>query len=189
MNVLTRDPELCDFLEQLPTSGVVWDMDAVVSLIRKMVATESKQSISGRFRLQSCVAQILSLLSDQCLNGDPVEEIPIVQRKNLLEVDRYMRNHLGEDLSLSRLAQLSNLDPTYFHKLYTKAYGKTPSQRTLHYRIVAAKLALAEGELTLSEVAAQCGFSSQAYFSTKFREVTGKTPARYRLEALENAQR
>ena len=91
-----------------------------------------------------------------------------------------MRNHPGEDLSLNRLAQLSNLDPTYFHKLYTKAYGKTPAQQTVNYRIVAAKLALAEGSMSISEVAAQCGFSSQAYFCNKFRQITGKTPTEYR---------
>ena len=79
-----------------------------------------------------------------------------------------------------KLAGISNLDPTQVHKLFTRVYGKTPAQRVLSRRITAAQIALEEGNQSIAEIAQQCGFSSQAYFAAKFRQITGKTPTAYR---------
>lgn len=173
LNISTQDPILCDFFDSLPDSGPVWNMDQVVEQIRKMQRTEDKESLAGRLRLEACAAQVLSLLAQHPTGV-------LVHREELVRADRYIREHLAEDLSLKRLAQISNLDPTYFHKLYTRVYGKTPAQRVLSRRITAAQIALEEGSLSIAEIAAACGFSSQAYFASKFREVTGKSPTGYR---------
>lgn len=180
LNVFTQDPELCDFLDRLPPAGPVWDMEAVVELMREMMATPEKQSLTGRLWLQSCASRVLSLLIGQRPLGMPAEPGAFLHRDALMAVDRYIREHLSEDLSLNRLAELSRLDPTYFHKLYTSAYGKTPAQRVLTHRITAAKMAIAEGELSLNEIATRCGFSSQSYFTCKFKQATGLTPSGYR---------
>jgi len=37
---------------------------------------------------------------------------------------------------------------------------------------------------SMSEIAAQCGFSSQTYFGYKFKEVMGMTPLQYRKKRL-----
>ena len=95
-----------------------------------------------------------------------------------------MREHVSEQLSLNELAKMSNLDPTYFHKLYTAAFGATPAQRLLRYRIKVAKTGLLSGNISLSDLAEKCGFSSQTYFCYKFRQATGMTPTQYREQML-----
>ncbi|MBO5317221.1 MAG: helix-turn-helix transcriptional regulator [Oscillospiraceae bacterium] len=182
INIVTQDPQLCDFFDQLPDSAPLWDMDAVVTLIQRMMSTEDKRSLAGRMQLQSCTCQIIALLAKQRLTDDTQQRGPFLHRDTLIKVDRYIREHPGEDLSLKRLAEISNLDPTYLHKLYTSAYGRTPAQQALAHRILAARLALAEGELSVGEIASQCGFSSQAYFCSKFKKVMGKTPSQYRRQ-------
>lgn len=179
-NFITKDPELCALLDRMPATGPVWEMEAVVEQIREMMATPDKRSLTGRMRLQSCACRLLSLLLEQQSFGVPAEPGVLLHRDKLMEVDRYIREHLAEDISLTRLAQMAQLDPTYFHKLYTSAYGTTPAQRVLTCRIAAAKLAIAEGELSLNEIALRFGFSSQSYFTYKFKQTTGYTPAGYR---------
>ena len=184
LNILTQDPELCGFLDNLPESAPLWNMEEVVKLIRKMMATQDKNSFSGRLRLQGHTSQILALLAEHRLPRGTEQRGTFLHRETLMKVDRYIREHPAEDLSLKRLAELSNLDPTYLHKLYTSAYGKTPAQQTLAYRLLAAKLALAEGELPLAEIASRSGFSSQAYFCSKFKQVEGVTPSEYRNRSI-----
>lgn len=179
LNISTQDPILCDFFDSLPESGPVWNMDQVVEQIRKMQRTEEKESLAGRLRLESCAAQVLSLLAQQPMSSEGGRSA-MVHREDIMKADRYIREHLSKDLSLKKLAQISNLDPTYFHKLFTRVYGKTPAQRVLSRRITAAQIALEEGNLSIGEIAAACGFSSQTYFASKFREVTGKSPTQYR---------
>ena len=180
LNISTQDPVLCDFFDNLPDTGPVWKMDEVILQIDRMRLTEDKNSLSGRLRLQACAARVLSLLSDQPVCRE--EKATFIHREDLQRADRYIREHLAEELPLKKLAQISNLDPTYFHKLYTRIYGKTPAQRILSRRITAAQMALEEGNLSVSEIAQQCGFSSQTYFAAKFREITGRTPTQYRRE-------
>jgi len=189
LNIVTQDPELCDFLDHLPDSGMVWNMDAVVELLRDMMETQEKNALEGRLWIQSGACRILSLLASQRLTEEPADRGAFLHRKKLMAVDRYIRDNLSEDLSLERLAEISSLDPTYFHKLYTSAYGKTPAQRVLMYRITAAKIALVENELSLSEIAARCGFSSHSYFSSKFKQVTGKSPTQYRDGLLDRRRK
>lgn len=180
LNIVTQDPELCALLDRMPPSGPVWDMETVVELVREMMAAPEKRSLAGRIWLQSCACRVLSLLLGQQTLGAPAEPGALLHRDTLMGVDRYIREHLAENLSLSRLAGLARMDPTYFHKLYTSAYGVTPAQRVLTCRITAAKMAIAEGELSLNEIAFRCGFSSQSYFTQKFKQTTGYTPAGYR---------
>jgi len=189
LNIRTQDPELCAFLDRLPDSGMVWDMDGVVSLMRDMMATQNKNSVEGRLWIQSGVCRILSLLAAQRLTREPEGNGAFLHQAELMAADRYLREHLSEEVTLEQLAEMSNLDTTYFHKLYTKAYGKTPAQKLLAYRIAAAKIALMAGELSVGEVAARCGFSSQSYFSSKFKQVMGEKPTHYRNRQQERLKK
>lgn len=184
LNIVTQDPELCDMLDHLPNSFTLWNMGEVVKLIHKMINTEDKESLVSRMQLQSYTCQILAILYKYRRSAQNAEVSTLQHQKNLLMVDKYIRDHLSEELSLSSLAKLCNLDPSYFHKLYTAAFGSSPAQRILGFRISAAKTALIENKISLGEIAARCGFSSQTYFCYKFKQVTEMTPMQYRSEML-----
>ncbi len=184
LNIATQDPELCELLDHLSTYFSLWNVKEVMGLIREMTAIEATKTISYRMQLQSYVCRILALLSQHRLKGQPVTQNVLLHQKSLLAVDRYMRQHLSESLPLEKLAQMCSLDPTYFHKLFTAAYGMTPAKKLLNYRIMEARRGLLTEDVPLQELAEQCGFSSQAYFCYKFKQVTGKTPLQYRKEML-----
>lgn len=189
LNLTTADPELCEFLNSLPQFFVLWDIAEVVELVKRMVAVENRDSLSGRLELQSCVCKILALLYPYRKMPKDVDSSTLQHQKKLLFADRYIRGHLSDELTLKVLAAQCNLDPTYFHKLFTAAFGKTPAQRVLDYRIAVAKTGLLENKVSLNELATRCGFSSQTYFCYKFKQVTGKTPLQYRADVLSYAKK
>ena len=61
LNLTTADQELCEFLNNLPQFFVLWEISEVVELLKRMVAVEDRESLSGRLELQSCVCKILAL--------------------------------------------------------------------------------------------------------------------------------
>ncbi|MBO5340652.1 MAG: helix-turn-helix transcriptional regulator [Oscillospiraceae bacterium] len=189
VNIVTQDPEFCEFFDQLPSNGLLWNIDAIVDLLREMMATQDKNTLASRLFLQSCACRILSLLASQRLPITSADHGAFLHREELMSADRYMRDNLTGDLSLAHLAELSNLDPTYFHKLYTSVYGKTPAQRALAYRITAAKMSLVDSDLPLNEIATRCGFSSQSYFTSKFKQAIGITPSQYRKKLLDEQKK
>lgn len=189
LNILTQDPELCDMLDHLPNFFTLWNMGEVVKLMHQIIATEDKTSLVSRMQIQGMVCKILAILYQYRNNPQDTNSNILQHQKTLLMADKYIREHLSEELSLAVLAKVCNLDPTYFHKLYTAAFGKTPAQRILGFRIAAAKTGLIERKVSLGELASKCGFSSQAYFCYKFKQVTGVTPMQYRSELLSHSKK
>lgn len=53
------------------------------------------------------------------------------------------------------------------------------------YRLEKAILLIKNSSLNFSEIADQTGFSTARYFSTLFKQYTGKTPTQYKAEYLE----
>ena len=185
ININTHDLELCELFNQLPSFFMLWNMDEVTELFQQMLDLEGeKGTLENRMLVQSCANRLIALLARYHHTPKNADHPLLRHQKTLLATDRYIREHLSEDLSLEKLAKQSNLEPTYFHKLFTAAFGVTPANRVLGYRISAAKTGLIEGSLPLVELAAQCGFSSQTYFCYRFRMVTGQTPAQYRKGKL-----
>lgn len=180
LNIVTQDPELQELFDQMPTVSTLWEMDEAVKLFQKMSDIEDKTSLEGRLQMQGYACRLLGLLTQLRTVPDATRSNAVRHQKTLMAVDRYIREHLSEDLSLEVLAKVANLDPTYFHKLFASVYGMTPAKRVLGYRITAAKNGIIEGTMPLDELAAKCGFSSQTYFCYKFKKMVGSSPTRYR---------
>ncbi len=91
----------------------------------------------------------------------------------------YIDAHLSADIQVAELARQVNLSPHHFSMLFKQAMGVSPHQYVLQKRIEEARRQVAAGQLRLSEVALNLGFSDQSHFSRAFRKMTGTTPTRY----------
>lgn len=188
LDVMTDDKALKELLDNLPSYFMPMDIGKMVDYIHRIVALENPNALEEQLQIYSYACRILARLDQyrQCTPSTGRGIIP--HQQSLLLVDRYIREHIAEDLSVARLAKMCNLDPTYFHKLFTTAFGLTPTKRVLYTRINAAKRGLIAGETSLEELAAMCGFSSQSYFCYRFKQVVGLTPLQYRDEQLSKAE-
>lgn len=184
LNIATHDLELQELFAQMPTVSTLLDMDQATALFQQMTSVEDKLSLEGRLQLLGCASQLLALLNPCRVVPEASRSITERHHKTLMAVDKYIRQHLSENLNLEVLAKEANLDPTYFHKLFTATYGMTPAKRVLSYRISAAKIGIIEGTIPLDELAAKCGFSSQSYFCYKFKKAVGISPTQYREDYL-----
>ncbi len=99
--------------------------------------------------------------------------------RRLRRVAGFIEAHLEEDLSIETLANEAYLSPFHFARAFKVATGKAPHRYVTDLRIKRAKVLIAAGELPLTEVAAECGFSSRAYFTRWFKRIVGATPGEY----------
>jgi transcriptional regulator GlxA family with amidase domain len=103
-------------------------------------------------------------------------------KNNRFDIDKalkYIKGNLTEDLSLQKVADHVLLSPIHFHNCFKTAIGKTLHEYVEEQRIKAAINLLLTTELTLTEIAFQCGFSSQSYFSYVFKRNMGVPPRKY----------
>ena len=91
----------------------------------------------------------------------------------------YIHESFLEDITLQKLADISNLSKYHFIRLFKEKTSLTPHQYILNLRIEYA-FKLIQKDMPLSLVAHICGFSDQSHFIRVFKDRFGFTPAKLR---------
>lgn len=94
-------------------------------------------------------------------------------------VIKQIREKEQQDSCLNNSEKLSNqlgMDYTQISKLFSQTEGQTIEQFTIKQKIEYVKELLVYGELTLSEISYDLGYSSPQHLSRQFKQVTGMTP-------------
>ena len=87
---------------------------------------------------------------------------------------------LTADLSLSRQAQLLNVNASYLSALFKKETGQTLTEYVTKKRVEHAAYLLKSTNLQIQTVAQHCGIYDVNYFTKMFKKYAGKTPKEYR---------
>lgn len=96
------------------------------------------------------------------------------------DVCLYITEHLREPLLLDEIAEHFFVGRTTLTGDFRREMGMSVGEFITTVRINRAKVLLQEN-LTLADIAGQCGFSSVSYFIKVFTRYTGLSPTRYRL--------
>lgn len=97
----------------------------------------------------------------------------------------FINENYAQPLQLEDLSKHVSLSPIYFHTSFKAATGRTPHQYLNEVRIKKAANLLVSTDLSLSQIAYECGFSSQSYFSYSFKKTMGLTPRDYMRKMFE----
>jgi AraC-like DNA-binding protein len=92
----------------------------------------------------------------------------------------FMRQHLGEPLSLPQVAKIARFAPSHFARLLRREQGMPFERHLLLLRIERAKHMLTSTPLHVRRIAERCGFKSRTHFQQVFKKQTGETPMAYR---------
>jgi AraC-like DNA-binding protein len=96
--------------------------------------------------------------------------------EKLLRIYEYVSNNFHQKIELEMAAKIANMSKTAFCRFFKNKTQKTFSEFLNEIRINYAKKLLAEGKLTVSQIAYECGFNSPSYFNKQFKAFTGKSP-------------
>lgn len=101
--------------------------------------------------------------------------------KRMRLVFDHVMNNYQKDISLEEIAFLSNMTKNAFCRYFKLRTNKTFFQFLIDIRIErASKLLLKNVELSVIEIAEQCGFNNISNFNRKFKELKNCSPLQYR---------
>lgn len=92
----------------------------------------------------------------------------------------YIYDHLDEDVSIDRLAQIACLSPYHWHRIYTAMRAETVAATVKRLRLQRAADRLANSEQPIKKIAERAGYRAIESFNRAFKEVYQKAPADYR---------
>ena len=95
-------------------------------------------------------------------------------------LQRWLPDHLDEDLSVARLAGRSGMSSRSFARTFVAETGTTPAAYVEELRVEAARRLLETSDLTVETVAKRVGFRRPETLYRAFRRRVATTPDRYR---------
>ncbi len=103
----------------------------------------------------------------------------------LQDVEREIKAHYAENISLRELSQKFYLNSAYLGQIFKKKYGQSFKDYLTDYRIKEAARMLARTDLKIIRIAEDVGYKDSDYFVQKFIERMGCTPSKYRRDHRE----
>ena len=107
--------------------------------------------------------------------GADLDELRLLRRAR----DRMDREY-AQPLDVPALARTALMSPAHFSRRFREAYSETPYSYLMTRRIERAKALLRRGDLSATDVCFAVGWTSLGSFCTRFTEVVGESPSRYR---------
>lgn len=98
----------------------------------------------------------------------------------IAEMQRWLPDHLDQDLTVERLAERARMSPRTFARAFRAETGTTPAAHVEELRVEAARRLLETTDLTVAAVARRVGLRHAETLHRAFLRRTGTTPANYR---------
>jgi AraC-like DNA-binding protein len=133
--------------------------------------TDALKPLVIRHQLLCCILELL-----HCAYNEQHRQ----PSKNIQRAVDKIRRFPEHEFSLADLAEEAGLSLSRFKVKFKSETGIAPHEFILRTKIEAAKVSLAQGELSVTDIAMELGFSSSQYFATVFRRFTQETPIEYR---------
>lgn len=156
--------------------------DRLVALVSDMAVEEANGGPNGRLYAQGLSLALVGWLRARYDVGpiSPIARGQKLPQRRAARVLEYIDAGLGDDLSVTALAEVAGLSTAHFSRLFRATFDMPPHRFVLERRIRAAEKLLSSGQQTIAQVAYHLGFSSQAHFTQVFRQLTGRTPGQSR---------
>ena len=103
-----------------------------------------------------------------------------LSRPDLRAVLRRIEDDLSGPLRLSDLADLVEMSPFHFSRVFKAEFGETPARYVLRRRTERAVDMIRTSHAPLAEIAFRAGFSSQSHMTRQVKALTGLTPGAIR---------
>ncbi|MFV0556971.1 MAG: helix-turn-helix domain-containing protein [Lactovum sp.] len=98
----------------------------------------------------------------------------------VLKICKDIQSHIYEKSSPVSIAERLDMNYSYISRHFKEETGKTITEYINESKINESIRLMEISQLSIIEIALQLGFSSQNYFHTIFKKVTGKTPLEFK---------
>ncbi|MEO6848318.1 MAG: AraC family transcriptional regulator [Chthoniobacterales bacterium] len=108
--------------------------------------------------------------------------VPSPGDKRVHDVRKVILGRFREPLRIRALAKQAAMSESHFRERYRTVFGCSPKTEIIRLRIRKAQELLLSTELTLAEIAAECGFCNEHEFSHVFHKYSGMPPGSWRKQ-------
>ena len=101
-----------------------------------------------------------------------------------VKIKEYIHTHFSGQITLDQLCSYFYCSRATLTKSFRNAYQQSILEYITSYRLAQSKKMLEDPTVSIQDIARQCGFSDQNYFTKVFHQKCGLTPLSYRNQSL-----
>lgn len=150
---------------------------------RRFYSVVDALKTGSRWRSLHVTAAIFEWLAglQEALSPEPGVKVPNSKVvRHVLVAQEWMKERLGEDVSIADWSAACGLNVDYFSRLFKMHTGVTPRAWLIEARLQKAARMLEYPGKTVEQIASDCGFNCPFHFSRSFKRRFGLAPANYR---------
>jgi transcriptional regulator GlxA family with amidase domain len=155
------------------SAGVTAGMDLALALVEedegREVALHVARELVLFLRRPGGQSQFSAQLATQTADREPLREL-----------QAWIADHVGADLSVATLASRVAMSPRNFARVFAAEVGLTPARFVEKIRIEAARRRLEESAHGVDRIAAECGLGTAESMRRAFLRTVRVTPSAYR---------
>ena len=155
------------------SAGITASLDLMLALVEEDLGPEAARSVARvlvvfLYRTGN-QAQFSAQLSAQLAERHPIREL-----------QQFIADHPGADLSLTRLAARVQMSPRHFARVFRAEVGTSPGRYVERVRLETARRRLESTEESVEQIAEASGFGSAETLRRVFHQLLSVSPAEYR---------
>lgn len=173
--------ELQDVKEELSNCRVIYIEEKLQPYFEEMFCKiEAEEQRDDKYKsllLNLYITEVLVQLCRLKLNFKPVLS---GTDQTIYLISKYISTHFHEPMSLSELSHEFAMSESHLSRKFKAHTGIGINEYITYVRITNAERLLRETDSTITQIAAQCGYSDSNYFSTVYKKIKGVTPQKCR---------
>lgn len=156
------------------------DPSHYLGILDRISAELTEPYLSGELTVNALVTALLTdALVERYESEEAFRRAPLYPSW-VQEAADLLSEKCTEEIRISHLAARFYMEQNSFIRRFKRYIGKTPKEYQTACRMERATALLSDSDLSLSEIAARCGFASHSFFSKTFKGLYGITPTEYR---------
>ena len=155
---------------------------AIITDVCELFQCASVQQEGYTLLLFSCIYRICHALWNLTQNNtEPWEPNDSKRLEAMHKMVGFIQQKYGSKIALQDIAAAGYVCRSSCCSIFKEYLNQTPNAYLTEYRISKSIELLSNPDLSVTEIAMQCGFSGSSYFTETFRKAIGCTPSDYRM--------
>lgn len=181
------DPQHPQFFCNSAVQGDNAAFAALRTLVARIIKNNADQQTGYELRNWAYIYELMDVMYNNFrLHRTHAQDVQSHRHAaRVTQIARLVREHHGENLSLSRLAEMVHLSPPYLSKFFDQQFGMTFLSYLTQIRLNHAVEELLNTEKIIEDVSADSGFPNSHAFVQAFKKEFGVLPSVYRRQNRE----
>ena len=182
MRFKCRNQGLSEKLNNLPHTLMPFNPARAEELLRTAYYT-SRIDVEGKsLRLEGILLEILAEYMDASGVIEKVQGEYRAYADGVYRTVEYMQKNYAEHITSEIFAKQMFISTNFYQRVFKQIMGVPPAQFLRDVRVSEACRLLANTDMTVQEIAEECGFNCASYFIYVIKKQLGITPLEYRKQ-------